>query len=213
MNNLFFYFFFYFSFIYCKKIDKEQPTFRCRVDELNFISLSPKLANEKKLDYFTDGNEVFKDFNIYLDLYFFEDQIKEYNLENKRDFFINGMNKAIETIKSLLKVKQVQKDYFLSDDDIINKLGINNWDKTKLGDEMKDQNKTFGCLGIDLYIFVKLSNNTELGENNLAAATPVYTDDLTGQPSMGMVFINRDVDYSKQNSLRFRWFTATPIRK
>ena len=113
------------------------------------------------------------------------------------------MNKAIETIKSLLKIKQVQKDYFLSDDDIINKFEIFNWDKTKIGDEMIKQNKIFGSLGIDLYIFVKIRNITELGENTLAAAVPIYIDDDTVQLSIGMVFINRDVDYSKKHSLKY----------
>ena len=56
--------------------------------KLNFISLSSKLSNESKLNHFTVEKEVFKDFNIYLDLYNFEDEIKVYHLEDKRDFLL-----------------------------------------------------------------------------------------------------------------------------
>ena len=46
------------------------------------------------------------------------------------------MNKSVEILKSLIKVKQIEKNYFISDEDVLYYIGITNWDKNKIGDEM-----------------------------------------------------------------------------
>ena len=57
-------------------------------------------------------------------------------------------------------------------------------------------------LGIDLYIFIKFGNNTEMGEFTLATARAIYmANDY--QPLVGLVTINKDIDYSDYNSLEF----------
>ena len=208
MNQLLIYFLFCFSFIFCiEAIEETSSFYRCGE---NFFNITPRFINEAldnddNFEYksFTQDNDTFKDFNIYLDLLNFENEIKEYNLEDKREFFINGMNKAIETIKSLLKVKKTNKNFFISDEIIKNSTGIKIWDKTKIGDEMKRQNKTFESLGIDLYILVRFLNGIFLPANTLAAAGPFYFDKKTSQPYLGILIINRNVDYSKPNSLRY----------
>ena len=209
MKNQLIYFLFCFSFIFCiEKIEETSSFYRCGE---NFFNITPRfinkaLHNDDNFDYiksFTQDNDIFKDFNIYLDLLNFEYEIKQYNLEDKREFFINGMNRAIETIKSLLKVKKTKKDFFISDEYIKNITEINIWDKTKIGDEMERQNKTFESLGIDLYIFVRFVNSSVLSKEVLAAAGPFYIDDETNQPYLGLLLINSDVEYSKPNSLRY----------
>ena len=77
-----------------------------------------------------------------MDLYNFEDEIKKYNLQSYRGLFISGMNRAINTFKTLLKVKQV-KNYMFTDEEII-ELEINNWDKTKIGNETIKNKKRNG---------------------------------------------------------------------
>ena len=122
MKNQLIYFLFCFSFIFCIEKIEETLSFYRRGE--NFFNITPRFINKAldngdNFDYiksFTQDNDIFKDFNIYLDLLNFEYEIKQYNLEDKREFFINGMNRAIETIKSLLKVKKTKKDFFISDE-------------------------------------------------------------------------------------------------
>ena len=57
-------------------------------------------------------------------------------------------------------------------------------------------------VGIDLFIFVKLISNLDMGEYNLAKAEILYISD-TGQPLIGLITINKDIDYSKENSLEY----------
>ena len=53
-------------------------------------------------------------------------------------------------------------------------------------------------LGIDLYIFVKFGDDESMGENTLAYAGSYYFDNLSGQPLLGIVTINRNVDFKKK---------------
>ena len=52
-------------------------------------------------------------------------------------------------------------------------------------------------------MFVRFGNNIEMGDSVLASAGARYLDTDTGQPLIGIVNINRDVDYSKINSLNY----------
>ena len=65
-----------------------------------------KLANENS----------FRDCKMFLDLNQFNDQITEYEIsDDRKEFYITGVKKAINTIESLLKVKIHDIDYYLSD--------------------------------------------------------------------------------------------------
>ena len=82
-------------------------------------------------------------------------------------------------------------------------MGIKNWDKTKVGNNGSKQNRGLKSQGIDLYIFVRLGDNKELGgENVLAVAGSSYLDSKTSQPIVGIIVINWDVYYPKINSKR-----------
>jgi hypothetical protein len=119
-------------------------------------------------------------------------------LEDKREFYITGMKKAIETLESLLEVRPVQ-NYGFSDEELL-KFEINKWDKNIIGNET---DKGMADLDIDLFIFIKFANSKELGENVLAVATPIYYDSQVGQTLLGIAGINRDLDFEAENSLRF----------
>ena len=181
---------------YLEDSNNNNPIIRCGNDNIAPIPLSYKNLlpfNEKdkksKRSLDSDG---FKDFNIFLDLNNFNDEIKLYHLEDKKDLFVKGMQKAIKTIQSLLKVKAT-KNYIFYDEDLRDIL-IYNWDKTKIGSEMADENIGMIDLGIDLYIFVRFGNNSELGINTLASAGPRYLDTETKQPLLGVVNINIEAD-------------------
>ena len=199
------YFSLFFILINCNQFpEKLKPIFRCNADSIKStpiiinttLPMESKNSNYKRtLDNI--DKDGFKDFNIYLDLLNFEDEIIKYNLTDKRELFINGMNKAIKTIKTLLKVKIPDKNYQITDEQI-NQIQIYNWNKSMIGD------KAYGLkyLGIDLVIFVRFGDNEELGNLTLATAGVQYLAN-NYQPLVGLVNINKDSNYSKYNSLNY----------
>ena len=166
---------------------------------LSSSNLLPLNEKETKSKRSLDSNG-FKDFNIFLDLKNFEDEVKKYNLKNKRDLFVKGMQKAIKTLQSLLKVK-LTRNYIFTDANL-RKVLIFNWDRTKIGSEIAKE-KGMIDLGIDLYIFVRFGNNSELGNNALASGGARYTDPYTNQPLLGVVNINREGDFTRKNALHY----------
>ena len=88
--------------------NQENPIlYRCGVDDYNIkpIPLTyslPKDEDRRKLNL-----EEFKDFHIYLYLINIKNDIIKYNLEQYEDLFIDSLNKAVETLESLLKVKSL----------------------------------------------------------------------------------------------------------
>ena len=205
-KNIFFCIIFSFSLIYCNQNNKRKGLIhKCNADLIepipiltkNILSIDKKNPNYKRtLDNI--DKDGFKDFNIYLDLLNFEDEIKKYNLTNKRDIFVTGMNKAINTIKALLKVKPIDLNYIFYDEHILD-IEIYKWNQSVIGNSSKQGMQN---LGIDLYIFIRFGNNTEMGESTLATAGPRYMA-INYQPLVGLVTINKDIDYSKYNSLEF----------
>ena len=119
-------------------------------------------------------------------------------MKDKREFYLTGMNKAKETLESLLEVRPVE-DFFFYDEDLL-EFEIYSWDKNLIGNKTK---KGMAELGIDLFIFIKFGNSAELGNQTLAAATPLYFDSRYGQTLLGIAYINRDLKITYKNSLRY----------
>ena len=71
-----------------------------------------------------------------------------------------------------------------------------------IGSENKKKGIGMNNLGVDLYIFARFGDKKELGNNTLASAGPKYLGTLS-QPLVGVVNINREMDYSKNNSLNY----------
>ena len=136
----------------------------------------------------------FKNFSIYVDLTNIEKQIEIYFLQKYKNIIISSINKTIDTLKKLLKVKYIPIDFNLDDEYISESLGIDYWDKSKFGTEALNKGINFTNLGIDLLIFAKF----EEMENSdvLASAASVILYKKTGQPIVGIVFINKNVDFS-----------------
>ena len=188
--------------------------FRCNADRIepkpipakNSFPIPKYLKNKRAL-----GSDDFKDFNIYLDLINFEIEAEQYNIPNEiKEMFCQGMKKAVETIKSLLRVKQLKTNYFITDSEIT-KLGIKDWNKTLIGDIPTSLNKGILETGIDLFIFVRFDTSSKLGEFTLASAGVRIADNQSGQPIIGLANINRDIDYSIGNSLEY--FQATILHE
>ena len=200
--NIFFLFLFSLLLIYTNESPvKMKPIFKCGSDKTEPI---PKLATEilpiKNPKRVLDNvdQDGFKEFNIFLDLNNFDYEVELYNLSSTREIFVSGMTKALNTIKSLLKVKPTE-NYQFQDEDLRNE-SINKWNTTIVGSKAS---QGMSELGIDLFIFVRFGDAREMGELSLASASARYLDVKTGQPTLGIININRDVDYSKQNAFQF----------
>ena len=143
-------------------------------------------------------SDGFKKFNIYLDLFNIEKELKQYKLEDLRDFFIDSMNKAIETLQALLKVKAYNYGFIFEDEDFLSN-NFTLWDKSKYGTEATQKGITTLTLDIDLIIFGRFADTEELGNGTLASAYSLFVQTSNGHPIIGVVNINRDLDYTKQN--------------
>ena len=152
----------------------------------------------RRVDDTTDTDE-FKEFNIYLDLTNIEYEIGLLGLKEHEDFFISSMQKAVDVLKSLLKVKPLREEYQLNDHDF-QILNISKWDTEKFGTNASKSGKSFKTEDIDLAIFGKFE---DLGESTLATASARAFQNTTirrGQPYIGVVKINKNVNYLLPNS-------------
>ena len=206
-NKILFLYIFFSFILYNTLYEHKIPKYKCGVDSIKQLpekalyKSDTKSGNLKSRKLGIEDN--FKDFEIFLDLSEFNDQIIEYNLTDRKEFYITGVRKAINIIKSLLKVKIHDKNYYITDEQLIN-AGIKKWDKTKLGNEIRDTHEGTLSLGIDLYIFLNLVKSEEIGENILASSVTLFmTKEEDPQPILGRININIDADYSMGNSLEY----------
>ena len=108
-KNFIFILFYIFSITSQKPYKNIKTKFKCKLDKTkslpipasNILPYPKNLKNRRNLD--SDG---FKDFNIYLDLENFNHEADNYGInDNKKQILIKGMQKAVNILKSLLKVK------------------------------------------------------------------------------------------------------------
>ena len=181
----------------------ERPKFyRCGFDDEKYDPIIIKdfkpinktnLLYKRRLD--SDG---FKDFNIYLDIANIENDIRINNLDKYHDLFINSMKKAVKTLTNLLKVKPLEDNFEISNS-VLGQLNINHWNKSNFGDAAIYKGNTLSTLNIDLVIFGKIES---LDDSKLASASGMGFD-RKGQPFLGLVKINKNVDYSKEKSQEY----------
>ena len=187
--------------------EEEQIVYKCGKNNLKIEpqkAKNPILINhnnnthsKRKLD-----NDGFKEFNIYMDLTNIKQGIKTYNLKKYENLFISAFDKVITTIKKLLKVKPLKYAYYIDSDSIRN-MKVYNWDTSKFGDEAKKKGITTDTLDLDLVIFGRFDNKYNLGESVLASAIAYYFEQETGQPVVGLININKDLDYSTKHSQEY----------
>ncbi len=73
----------------------------------------------------------------------FEREAEIYDISNGvKQIFVQGMQKAVETLKSLLRVKPLERNYFFTDEQIKN-YGINYWNKTNIGNKSTSLGKRY----------------------------------------------------------------------
>ena len=129
----------------------------------------------------------FREFNIYVDKTNLLYGIENCKLKSYKDIIINSFDKAVYTIKKLLKVRYQELDFNL-DDKMLKDLNIKKWDTEKFGDEISDKGINFYNMGFDLVIFGQI-----IYLNVSAVSNIDYFNLPTGQPVVGRISINRNI--------------------
>ena len=189
-----------------------QPLFKCHHDNnldrnplpnvVAKLSSKQKEEQRRRIQAETDS-DGFRALNIYLDLENIKYGITQNGLEAHQEVIISSMEKAVNTLKTLLKVKPLQEAYALTDANF-GELGIEKWNTELFGDEAnKKENNDLKSLGIDLVIFGKFE---DLVDTTLATANSMAyqrTEVNKGEPYIGVVRINKNIDFSKPNTKEF----------
>ena len=195
MNKILLLIIFVFQLISC---EENQVFYRCGVNDMHIKPIPIKgIAPDKDDNRRLDNEDEYKDFNIYLDLINIKNDIKIFHLEAYESLFIDSLNKAVETLESLLKFKKTNDAYVFTDKQIKD-IKIPNWNKTMIGTNATGNSRQ---LGIDLFIFGRFDD--DMDSSTLASAGPRYVNSATNQPVVGVVNINTKVDYSKINSKEY----------
>ena len=204
-KKIYFYLFiFMFNLINCQL--QRPPLFKCIHDDEeekhSFSATKVKLSESFKRRIDEEQTSDFVDFKIHLDFKNLEKDMKAYGLYSQKDFFENSMIKAVETLQSLLKVKPLKitnnEGYNINDQTLTSEqFNLSDWDTEKFGDEAINKKVTFQSLNIHLVIFGIL---TKLPESTLATASAKVYQDNDGQPLVGIVKINKAINYTKPNS-------------
>ena len=132
----------------------------------------------------------FKKFNIYVDKVNIGTDLIIYNMVEYSDIIFNSLDKAAGTLQKLLKVKPLKDHLRIYPNDLYN-IGIYSWDRKKFGTILD-----MSMHGIDLIIFPKIAC---LGGGVVAQASLSYTQAENDQPVLGIVKINRYINFTMPN--------------
>ena len=192
------YFIYFFELIFTEDQNK---IYKCGVGQYKIeppefgneipINYSNPLYRRRLKDLDSDG---FKKFNIYLDFENLKEEMKKYNLQKYQNTIISCMEKAANTLMSLLRVKPSLNDYWISDSQLT-RYNINYWEKEKFGNEVYSETISLHSLGIDLVIFSRFEN---FEATTLASSSSIYHDYENYQPYCGRININHQIDFTKK---------------
>ena len=189
------------SFIELILNEEQNKLYKCGVGQYKIEP--PTFGNEIPINYTSSlyrrrlqnlDSDGFKKFNIYLDFENLKEEVKTYNLQDYGEIIIKCIEKAANTLMSLLRVKPLPKDYWLSDSQLTEN-NINYWEKEKFGNEAHSNNISLLSLGIDLVIFSRFES---FATSTLATAGPIYMDYESNQPYCGRININHQINFSKK---------------
>ena len=146
----------------------------------------------------TDSNG-FKDLNIYFDPTNIKKEVITYNLTDYLDMFLNSIQKAIDTLQKLVKIKPLKYIHEMNALEMV-PTEVGEWDKEMFGNGTKDI--TFNDLDYDLVIFGRFYDPGP-GSTTLASAGAYRLEYDDGRPFIGRLNINYKTDYSKGKSQEY----------
>ena len=189
-------------------IINSQKRTKCGLNSKIIPKLIEEDPNENQYQFgrkLSNESEEYRDINIVLDYKNIETEIELNNLNKYKSLIINSMNKAVETLKNLVKIK-TPISCFTLEVDFIEYVGFYFWDKERFG--ITNEKKKFSTCDfdnkIDLLIFTRFFNETEMNADNssLMNALVLYSRASNSQPIVGGILFDKNTDYSLKNSDR-----------
>ena len=150
------------------------------------IKIKEDSGEKRKLD------NDYHDLNIVLEYKNIEKEIELNNLTSYKDLILNSMNKAAETLNSLLKAVQ-KRQCFLFYDDFVEEYGFYYWDKARFG--INSTKKYFYTCdyGIDLLIFLRFINSEEKNDDSLVNSQIYWVKKADECPIIGGIILNKEI--------------------
>ena len=181
--------------------------YRCGTNDLKIKPkpLKPKLSknkeaplNKRRMDDIDEDG--FKSFNIYVDKLNIKYELEENELEEHEDLILSALDRAAGTLQNLLRIKPLEESFQFTDEELEEEY-ISEWDTKLFGSEAYNNDIDINSQGIDLVIFTTLDD--EMGEETIAAATPIYYQETNYQPVLGIVYLNSGIDFTKTNIQKY----------
>ena len=168
----------------------------CNVDNIDIkIKYPPKTSvkNKTRILSTNNNNEEFKPIQIYVDkTYLIYQKNNNPLLDSLYSIIINAFEKCITILNKLFKVKPLQdKIDFITDDD------LNNWEFNPNYIDSKIKNNGEG-ISADLLILPKFSQNETIYFDYIEGY-PVYFDESTNRPIIGIININDKISLNLKN--------------
>ena len=184
---------------------------KCNNDSINKIQNSKlefyndikKLRKtERNLQDYCQGifeeDSYFDPLNIYIDELCLEEELKN-SLNNFIEIIKNSMNNAAQILKKILKINGLVGNPKLSDAQVKQNLGINVWNNKLIGEGMERSGEGMFTEGYHYIVYTKVAEENTMGEK-IASSSILMNDGDCGQPIIGIVTLNPDIDYSKFDS-------------
>ena len=165
-----------------------------------------KLKTSKKCIEDTYIEQSYVDLKIHIDTLNLDNQLSSKNLNNIKEPIIKAMEYSINFFESFLEINVGMESHF-SNEELIEKYGIQNWDKT-LVDEVIDGNNGMFAKGISFVGWIKLDEENIMGEELILAEPIIF--DTCGQPEVGLITLNPNINY---NSLSDNYLKSIMLHK
>ena len=186
-----------------RKSENQEKVFKCGSQK---EKIEPRLVKESTIKRQShlkrklNNKNGFRDINIVLDYKNIESEIDLNSLNQYKNLIINSMNKAAQTIKKLIQINS--SDCFDFGEDFIDQNGFKYWDKERFGITNKKPNFTTCDFDIDLLIFTRFFNETEMENNNETtySSEVLYRKTIDKRPIVGAIYLNKDTNLSLKNS-------------
>jgi len=144
-----------------------------------------------------ENEEYLSPLNIYIDELCMEEELKV-DLHEYIGIIKKSMNNAANALKKILKVfSSFSNPYFAEDEEVISDLGVNVFNNTLIGDQAGI--KGMSGNGVHYIVMTKVAAKNSMGEK-IASSKIIFNDGECGQPLIGLVTLNPDLDYSQFTS-------------
>lgn len=180
----------------------------CANDSLNKIQNSKlkfyndiKNLKKSKRNLEDYCQELFEDdanfdpLNIYIDELCLKEELKT-DLNSFIEIIKNSMNNAAKILQKILKVNAFVGNPLLSDDQVKQHLGVNVWNNKLIGDGREFIGDGMFSRGYHYIVYTKVAERNTMGEK-IATSRIILNDGDCGQPIIGTVTLNPDIDYSQ----------------